>query len=236
MKKVLILGGSSDIGIETIKLFLSNNFLVYAHYSKNKKDLKKIKNKNLTLIQSDFKKINNQNINNTLTKKFNQSFDIFINLIGFIDNKGFENTNLKEIQTSLKINALIPVLIQQRIIKKMIAKNYGRILNCSSIGVKFGGGHNSFNYSLSKHCMEFIPNKFKEWSRKNVLVNNLRIGVTNTKIHKKMKKSLNLKKRIRLIPIQRMATSTEISNYIYNLVSQKNSFMTGQTITVSGGE
>tara|TARA_B100000242_G_C42607296_1_gene286622 strand:- start:227 stop:481 length:255 start_codon:yes stop_codon:yes gene_type:complete len=84
--------------------------------------------------------------------------------------------------------------------------------------------------------MEFIPNKFKEWSRKNVLVNNLRIGVTNTKIHKKMKKSLNLKKRIRLIPIQRMATSTEISNYIYNLVSQKNSFMTGQTITVSGGE
>ena len=118
----------------------------------------------------------------------------------------------------------------------MIAKNYGRILNCSSIGVKFGGGHNSFNYSLSKHCMEFIPNKFKEWSRKNVLINNLRIGVTNTKIHKKMKKSLNLKKRISLIPIKRMATSTEISNYIYNLVSQKNSFMTGQTITVSGGE
>ena len=72
--------------------------------------------------------------------------------------------------------------------------------------------------------------------KKNVLVNNLRIGVTNTKIHKKMKKNLNLKKRISLIPIQRMATSTEISNYIYNLVSQKNSFMTGQTITVSGGE
>ena len=59
MKKVLILGGSSDIGIETIKLFLRNNFLVYAHYSKNKKNLKKIKNKNLTLIQSDFNKINN---------------------------------------------------------------------------------------------------------------------------------------------------------------------------------
>ena len=103
-----------------------------------------------------------------LSTKFNKSFDIFINLIGYIDNKSFENTSLKEIQTSLKINSLIPILIQQKIIKKMIAKNYGRILNCSSIGVKFGGGHNSFNYNLSKHCMEFIPNKFKSGQKKRI--------------------------------------------------------------------
>ena len=36
---------------------------------------------------------------------------------------------------------------------------------------------------------------------KNVLINNLRIGVTKTKLHKKIGK--NLKHRIKLIPIKR---------------------------------
>ena len=107
----------------------------------------------------------------------------------------------------------------------------------SSIGVKFGGGVNTYNYSLSKHCLEFIPSRYKVWAKKNVFINNLRIGVTNTKIHKKMKrKSSIMKKRLKLIPMNRMAEPKEISNYITNLTTDKNSYMTGQTVTVSGGE
>ena len=45
-----------------------------------------------------------------------------------------------------------------------------------------------------------------------------------------------MSKRIKLIPMNRMAESSEISKYINDLVTEKNSFMTGQTITVSGGE
>ena len=108
-----------------------------------------------------------------------------MNLVGFIDNKSYENTNIESIFNSLKINTILPMLIEKNAIKKMLKKKFGRILNCSSIGVKFGGGKNSFNYSLSKHCLEFIPNSYKLWSKKNVLINNLRIGLTNTKIHKK---------------------------------------------------
>ena len=118
----------------------------------------------------------------------------------------------------------------------MLSKNWGRILNCSSIGVKFGGGMNSYNYSLSKHCLEFIPNSYKAWAKRNVFINNLRIGVTNTKIHKRMKKDLKMSARLKLIPMNRMAEPSEISKYINDLVTEKNSFMTGQTITVSGGE
>ena len=46
-KRVLILGGSSDIGIEVVKDFLNMNWDVTAHYFKNKKKLKKLKIKNL---------------------------------------------------------------------------------------------------------------------------------------------------------------------------------------------
>ena len=42
--------------------------------------------------------------------------------------------------------------IQRKIIKGMKSRKYGRIVNGSSIGVKFGGGENNFPYSLSKHA------------------------------------------------------------------------------------
>lgn len=236
-KNVLILGGSSDIGIEVIKIFLKLNWNVSAHYFKNKTKLNllKKKSKNLNLIKLDFSKANPR-IEILIKKNFKDKYDSIINLIGYIDNKGYENTNLKSMTKSLTANMIIPVLIEKNCVKKMISQKWGRILNCSSIGIKFGGGKNSFNYSLSKHCLEFIPNSYKFWAENNVFINNLRIGVTDTKIHKRMKKNLQLKERLKLIPAKRMATPSEIAIYIVNLSTEKNSYMTGQTLTVSGGE
>ena len=235
-KRVLILGGSSDIGIEVVKDFLNMNWDVTAHYFKNKKKLKKLKNKKLKLIHANFMIFNEKNTEKIISKKFSKKYDALINLVGYVDNKSFENTNLKSIIKTVKINALIPFLIEKKIVNKMLKQEWGRILNCSSIGVKFGGGKNSYNYSLSKHCLEFIPNRYKDWANKNVLINNIRIGVTRTKIHKRMKKNLQLKHRLKVLPAKRMAKPQEISSYIVNLVLDKNSFMTGETITVAGGE
>ena len=206
---------------------------------KIKKKLKTLKKdtKNLNIIKFNFANYSNTNIEKLMVKKFNEKYDSIINLIGYVDNKGFENTNLNSILKSLTVNALIPILIEKMLVKRMLLQKWGRILNCSSIGVKFGGGTNSYNYSLSKHCLEFIPSSYKNWAKKNVFINNLRIGVTNTKIHNKMKRKLKMmKKRVELIPIKRMAEPNEISAYIVSLTTDNNSYMTGQTVTVSGGE
>ena len=238
-KHVLILGGSSDIGIEVVKNFLKINWNVSAQFNKNKKKLEFLKKKsqNLNLIKFDFSNSKNLHIEKKISKRFNRKYDSIINLIGYVDNKSFENTNLKSILNSLTANAIYPILIEKMLVKKMIKQKWGRILNCSSIGVKFGGGKNSYNYSFSKHCLEFIPSSYKNWAKKNVFINNLRIGVTNTKIHKKMKrKKISMQNRLKLIPINRMAEPKEISNYITNLTTVSNSYMTGQTLTVSGGE
>ena len=237
-RHVLILGGSSDIGIEVIKIFLNLRWKVTAHYFKNNKKLYKLKKhyESLEIIKFDFVNSKESAVEKTIFKKFNSNYDSIINLIGYIDNKGYENTNLKSILKSIKANALLPILIEKNLVKKMISRKWGRILNCSSIGVKFGGGINSFNYSFSKHCLEFIPNTYKSWAKKNVFINNLRIGVTDTKIHKRMKKNMKLKRRIKLIPINRMAKPGEMAVYIVNLCTENNSFTTGETLTVSGGE
>lgn len=236
-KHVLILGGSSDIGIEVVKIFLKLRWKVTAQYYKNKKNLSILKKYGkLNLIKFNFANDKYLVTEKLITKKFNKKYDSVINLVGYIDNKSFEDTNLKNILKSLTANAIFPMLVERILVKKMLSQKWGRILNCSSIGVKFGGGINSYNYALSKHCLEFIPNSYKNWAKRNVFINNLRIGVTNTKIHKRMKKNLQIKERLKLIPINRMAESKEIAIYIKNLATQENSYMTGQTITVSGGE
>ena len=44
MKKILILGASSDIGLLTTKIFLQSGWHVTAHYSRNYKGLKNFTN------------------------------------------------------------------------------------------------------------------------------------------------------------------------------------------------
>ena len=235
-KKALILGGSSDIGSLLVKKFLKKNYNVTAHFNQTNKKLNNLKCKKLLLCKVDFKKINQNNFNN-LTKKLIGNFDIVVNCVGYTDRKSFTKTNLESLINSIKINALIPSLLIKLKVKNMIKKKWGRIVNCSSIGIKFGGGTETFNYSLSKHCSEFLPRDYKDWAKNNVLINNLRIGLTDTRIHKKLKRNKKvMKKRISLIPAKRMATIDEITNYIVELTSEKNSYMTGQTIAISGGE
>ena len=234
-RKILILGGSSDIGLSLIReLLKQNNLEIYAHCFSKIKNLKIFKSKKIKIIKCNFSKVEDKNFSKIFKNILNKEFDYFVNLTGFINKSNFSNFKIKDQIVTFKVNVILPNIILSKIVKKMVKKKYGRIINCSSIGIKFGGGSNTYNYSLSKFASEFIPYNFKNWAKNNVLINNLRIGVTNTKLHKKIGK--NLKSRVKLIPINRAAQPEEIAKFILFLLSDDNSFTTGQTISISGGE
>lgn len=236
-KKLLILGGSSDIGIELTKFFLNKGWHVTVHYSGENLMFKKklIGYQNINFIKLNFKNISEKNIDKKIKVFSKNNYHSVVNLVGYLKDNKFLNLKYNVINESFKINTFIPILIQKNVMKQMIKNKWGRILNCSSIGIKFGGGENTFAYSFSKYAVEFIPSIYKKLAKDNIFINNLRIGVTDTKIHKK-DKTKNMKKRISLIPVKRMATSAEIAKYIYQLSSSENTFVTGETFTVAGGE
>ena len=82
---------------------------------------------------------------------------------------------------------------------------------------------------------EFFFSNYKEFYKNDVLINTIRIGVTKTKIHKNVK-GKNMKKRLKLIPLGRIATTTEVAKYIYFYSSNLNSLTTNEIIDISGGE
>ena len=94
---------------------------------------------------------------------------------------------------------------------------------------------NSFNYSYSKHASEFVPQIYKNWAKKNVLINNLRIGMCETKINN-FRTSKEMKKRISLIPAKKNFNTKRNSKLYIFFLSDKNSFITNENISISGGE
>ena len=229
MKKVLILGGSSDIGIKVIeKLIEDKNLLLSIHYNRFPPKLKF--KKKINFIKKNLFYVNEKNIN----KIFENDYDIIINLVGYVSDQSFFNFSLEELNKTISINSIVPYLIIRNSLKNMIKKKFGRIVNTSSVGIKFGGSKKTFAYSISKYLNEFIPSDIRELSSKNVFYNTLRIGVTKTKFHKKIKNK-SLKNRAKLIPANKLGSVDDISNYIIYLISNNN-FITNEVVSITGGE
>jgi 3-oxoacyl-[acyl-carrier protein] reductase len=147
----------------------------------------------------------------------------------------FFDMTAENLLQAFTINVIPSILFTRTLVPSMIDRNWGRIVNLSSIGVKFGGGSNTFCYSLSKHALEFFPQDHKIWAASNVLINTLRVGVTDTRMHK-ANPDKDMSERVSMIPMKRMATPDEIANAVYWLGSEKNSFITGQVVAAAGGE
>ena len=236
--RYLILGASSDIGIELTEYLLKKRIKILAHYSQNIKKLNVLKNKyknQLSLIQFDASKQSVEDFEKIIKSKFTHKVGSIINLIGYVDNKTYIDTNIKDTINNFIINFLFPQTVIKLNLDYMKKNKFGRIVNISSIGIKFGGGINNYNYSLSKYTSEFIPQFFKKISKENIFINNLRLGLVDTKLHNKINKK-NMKKRIQLIPSNKIAKPKEIVEIIYYLSSDKNTFVNMETVTAAGGE
>lgn len=234
-KKVLILGASSEIGVEIMKLYLKKNHKIIAHYNKgNKNFFHYSKDRNVEKIKFNFL-TKSKNIDNFSKKKIFKNCDVLINALGRIKELDYEKISSKEIIDSLKVNLLPSIIFNRNLGFLMNQKKWGRIVNLGSIGTKFGGGEKNFPYSLAKFALEFFPSTNKKWIKNNVLINTVRVGVTKTRLHSKLK-SKNLLKRVKLIPIQRMASPREIAKVIFFLGSNDNTFISNEIISISGGE
>jgi NAD(P)-dependent dehydrogenase (short-subunit alcohol dehydrogenase family) len=85
------------------------------------------------------------------------------------------------------------------------------------------------------YASELIPKAAKRWSEKGVLTNIVRIGVANTEAFRAVGHESVLS-RTALVPMKRIAEPDEIAKMIDWLISEDNTFTTGQVISVSGGE
>ncbi len=185
------------------------------------------------LIQVDFN--NTQSVKRFLDKisKY-KKIDILINNAGTNILSPVNKLIESDIYKLIKINTIGPTMLTKIISKKMIKNQYGRIINMSSI---FGEitKEKRVLYSITKFGINGLTKGSAiDLAKNQILVNSVSPGFVLTKLTKKIlgKKINTLKNEI---PLKRLASSKEISKIVLFLVSDQNTYLTGQNVIVDGG-
>lgn len=244
-KKALITGSSSGIGAKTALLLSEYGADVGIHYFSNKEEANKVMKQieknggKYELFQGD---LLDKNFCDKLVDQFVNSFgkiDILVNNAGALENtKSFLDLTWSDWENALKLNLLGPFFIAQKAFKAMKKSGGGKIINISSISVKYGGGFTSMHYGASKASLESITKGLARFGAKyNILVNAIRPGFIDTRFHKKMKRNKDdIQKRIELIPLKRPGKPEDIARMVVFLASESGDYITGEIFTVSGGD
>ena len=239
-KSVLVTGASSGIGFHVAQQFLSRGARVGLHYCQRRAGVeelaREIPSDRCAIFQADFS--DSHQVHGLWSEFYDWAGDVSV----LVNNAGDASTAMPMSEFSeeawdrtFQINLKAPVILSQLAMKVMKQASWGRIINISSIGVKYGGGQTSAHYSASKSALEAMTLSFaKEGAPNNVLVNAIRAGVTDTPIHQKMGKDLS--SRAKLIPLERVAAPSEIASMVIFLASEESSFVTGGILPVAGGE
>jgi acetoacetyl-CoA reductase len=121
------------------------------------------------------------------------------------------------------------------VIGGMRSRNFGRIVNISSInGQK--GQFGQTNYAAAKAGMiGFTKALALESAAKGITVNVICPGYIATDMTGQMKQEV-LESIVRQIPAARMGLPEEIAEIVTFLASDKAGFMTGSTVTANGGQ
>ena len=170
---------------------------------------------------------------NKIDKKLD-GIDILINNAGItLDNLSIRLTqeNWKKV---LDINLTSSFLICKYVVKKMLKKKYGKIINITSI-VGHTGNIGQANYAASKAAIiAFSKSLALEYAKKNININCISPGFIKTNMTEKIDpkfKELILSK----IPSNRLGEPSDVANVAAFLSSEMSNYITGETIHVNGG-
>jgi len=234
-KKILITGATGGIGNSLIEKFNNLGSSIVATGTNEEKlyDLKKIYPKIIIekFMLDEHEKI--ENFIETINEKVD-GLDVLVNNAGItMDNLSIRLTeaNWKKV---LDINLTSTFLMCKFMIKKMLKKKYGKIVNITSI-VGHTGNLGQANYAASKAgIIAFSKSLAIEYAKKNININCVSPGFIKTemtdKINEEFKKNL-----ISKIPSGNLGSGEDVSNCVAFLASDMASYINGETIHVNGG-
>lgn len=153
-----------------------------------------------------------------------------INRINYID-----ETLIEDWDDIITVNLKAPFMIIREVTKIMKKRNYGRIVNISSIFGVISRQKRSI-YSTSKFGLRGLTlSVANELARYNILVNSVSPGFVLTELTKSILTKEEMSELADEIPAGRLATPDEISRVVIFLASSLNTYIAGQNIIVDGG-
>ena len=161
--------------------------------------------------------------------------DILINNAGINKINEFESIEIKEFNNIQKVNLKAPFLLCQAVIPNMKKNNWGRIVNITSIWGEITKEYRAA-YSSSKFGLDGMTVALAaEVASMGILANSVGPGFIDTDLTRKVLGEKGVKEIQSTIPIKRLGEPSEVAAFISWLVSEENTYISGQNIMIDGG-
>jgi len=239
MKYALVTGGSRGIG-KAICLKLSEmGYPVIINYASNKeaaletKQLVEEKGGLAELLPFDVSSV--EEVDNALNSWAEKHPDDYIAVL--INNAGIRQDTMMIFMQNQQWNDVINTnlngvfYVTRRLLKDMLTKRYGRIINVVSLsGIK--GLPGQTNYSAAKAAVIGVTKALaQEVGVRKVTVNAVAPGFITTDMTKDLDES-NLKA---MVPVGRFGKPEEVAALVGFLTSEDAGYITGEVISINGG-
>jgi 3-oxoacyl-[acyl-carrier protein] reductase len=239
MKYALVTGGSRGIGRAVSIKLASMDYHVLINYLSNKAEAEQT----LALIEQQggrgeiiqFDVAKPEEVEEALNNWSENNKDCYIEVL--VNNAGIRKDMLMMWMESHHWHDVINTnlngffYVTRLLLKNMLVKKYGRIVNMVSLsGLK--GLPGQVNYSAAKAAVIGATKALaQEIGKKNVTVNAVAPGFIKTD----MTKDLNEDELKAMIPLNRFGKPEEVAELVGFLASEKASYITGEVISVNGG-
>ncbi len=149
---------------------------------------------------------------------------------------GFEQFNLDEWRQLYNLLFLSAVDIIKQVLPGMKEKKHGRILTITSITVKQPVDNLISSNAVRTSLLGLVKSLSNELAAYGITVNNLLPGYTQTnRLKHLMEKNPDVNQVKETIPMKRFGTPEEFAAAAAFLVSERASYITGQSLAVDGG-
>ena len=243
-KVALITGASSGIGAATAQVFSELGALVAIGYHQNAQGAEQIRRKienaggQTILLKADMRQHSEIRQLVSVAAGHFGPIDILVNNAGSL----IERIPLADIDEArwdevINLNLKSALLCSQAVMRSMIERRSGSIVNVVSIAGRNGGGPGAGAYSTAKGALITLTKSLaKELAPHNVRVNAVSPGVIDTPFHEVFSTPEMMANFVKTIPLGRTGTALEVATVIAFLASPAASYLLGETIEVNGGQ
>ena len=167
-------------------------------------------------------------------KDFGENVSILINNAGITRDSFIHKMTFQQWQDVISTNLTSCFNMCHAVVPKMREKNFGRIVNLSSVNAQTGQLGQT-NYCSSKAGMiGFAKALARENATKGITVNCLAPGYIDTEMVQAVDEKV-LASIIAKIPLGRLGKAEELAKAVLFLVDKDSSYITGETLSINGG-
>ncbi len=166
----------------------------------------------------------------------------FGRLVGLVNSAGIvggtcrvDELTLEALQRTLAVNVVGTILAARAAVRAMSTRHGGvggSIVNLSSVAARLGGPGELVHYATSKGAVDtFTLGLGREVADEGIRVNAVAPGLIDTEMNPGERQA----RIVPNIPIKRVGMAAEVAEAVAWLLSPAASYVTGTTLTVSGG-